>query len=262
MGSSDPDKLDLTAYRTDELVSSFASLISIPTALRTLLATVALSVVAALLTMAVFLASRGAASSVTWTGGLLYALFAGVILGIGGGLLRVMYRSITSSREILGLVTGMSRRIASDQAALRAGARQLPDPADLMRQVYQGILVPTVEKTARKTLGFLAPPLIAVLRTVIGPAVRGLSQLVNSSAITRQINSLIPSGAAVVGGTATHVEQWSQRVDATMSIADEVSGTISRRLTTLILVPAIGLFALVLLLTLLPIGVALIAGWI
>ena len=84
MGSSDPDKLDLTAYRTDELVSSFASLISIPTALRTLLATVALSVVAALLTMAVFLASRGAASSVTWTGGLLYALFAGVILGIGG----------------------------------------------------------------------------------------------------------------------------------------------------------------------------------
>lgn len=167
---TNPAKLDLARYRTSGLVGNLVELISVPHALRRVIVVMLYLGVAVCGTVAlVFI--RAELSGIGWLILCGYSLIAGFGLGILLGFLRVLSRALVSIEELLKIALKITENAADDCANLQSGSSRMPSAGELVEQVYEDVLVPTMEEAVSEAFGFIGRPILWLYRRSIGAAV-------------------------------------------------------------------------------------------
>lgn len=192
-------KLDLSRYRTGGLVGNLVELISVPHALRRVV------VVTLYLTTAVCFAIgvifyQATLSGIGWLVLCAYSLIAGFGLGILLGFLRVLSRALVSIEELLKITLKITESAADDYANLQSGATRMPSAGELVEQVYEEVLLPTMEEAVSEAFGFIGRPILWLYRRSIGAAVRYVIKKMARFSMTQE------QAVATVEETKQHIE--------------------------------------------------------
>jgi hypothetical protein len=164
-------KLDLSRYRTSGLVGNVVELISVPHALRRVIV-VTLYLSTAVCAAIGMIFAQATLSGVGWLALCAYSLIAGFGLGILLGVLRVLSRALASIEELLKITLNITENAADDYAKLQSGAIHIPSAGELVEQVYEEVLLPTIEEAVAEAFGFLGRPILWLYRRSVGAAVR------------------------------------------------------------------------------------------
>ncbi len=160
-------KVDLSKYPTGPLVEQISNLISVPAAFRRIMLTMLIVMLAAPHACA-FIMPMEELSGLLKTGVYSYAMIAGMGFGILFGILRVISIGMRSVQEILNIIPRITGQAATDYAQLQTGNMRMPTGGELMEQVYDEVVLPTVEKVASSAFGFLGTPLFWAYRRTLG----------------------------------------------------------------------------------------------
>lgn len=166
-----PAELDLSRYRSTELVENLTELICVPRSLVLVLltATVVGFLVVVTCGLVFYLSQVTAMRALV---GCAYALFAGMVLGFLLGLLRIASSALKNIETILRLLLETVRDVAADYQRYSSGAAVMPPAHELVERVYEGVLLPAIEEVVEGVFGILARPVLACYRWTIGGAVK------------------------------------------------------------------------------------------
>ena len=115
-------KLDLSRYKTDELASKIAEILSVPEAIRTVYITEAFTTLSLIVAIALVYAV-GDNALIPWLLSSVYALLAAVALGFVLGLIRVAGRLIDRIEDLLKLTLQTSLAVSHDNQAIQSGEK-------------------------------------------------------------------------------------------------------------------------------------------
>lgn len=165
-----PAELDLTSYRSEDLVAHLVDVVSVPGAVRKVLSTAAVATVLAAIACGLL---RGMAdlALLPWLAISVYALVACVVLGFALGLLRVVRSALAGVQGVLETSLDITTRAARDYQQLGAGRMKLPPGEQLFAQVHEQVLLPSLERAVSRSFGPLSTPLLWLYRRTLGSAV-------------------------------------------------------------------------------------------
>lgn len=168
-------ELDLTKYKTPELVSNLVSVISLPFSVKTVPLAAVLSCILALV-VAYFAFHDRIEAPMQWV----MIVATGVVaffLGGGTAIVMLLNRAIGSSMGLMDTSIALSEQVTRDSAAVSDGTQLPPKPSQVVQAFYDQILMPTVLGYAgdifliggivvwfyKKTLGWLVSKVASLL---------------------------------------------------------------------------------------------------
>ena len=169
----DDAKIDLSKYKTDELASKVAEILSVPESIRTVLRT-AICAILCLQVANFLLYVIEDKAMVAWLISSIYALAIGIVLGFLLGIVRTAGLFLRRADGILLLTLQTSRAVVNDYQAVRSGGKQMPSGSEIVMHVYNGVMLPAIEMSVAKSFGLFSVPLLWVYRRTIGGCVRYL----------------------------------------------------------------------------------------
>lgn len=223
---SSATKLDLSRYRTSGLVGHVVELISVPHALRRVIV-VTLYLSTAVCAAIGLIFAQAELSGVGWIVLCAYSLIAGFGLGILLGFLRVLSRALASIEELLKITLNITGNAADDYANLQSGTMQMPSAGELVEQVYEEVVLPTIEEAVSEAFGFLGRPILWLYRRSVGAAVRYVIKKMARFTMTQKQET------ATVEETKQHIgtlSKYSQHIRDYTTQAAEFVHRVSRRI--------------------------------
>lgn len=243
-------KLDLSRYRTDELASKIAEILSVPEAIRTVSKTTSFATIGLLIVNILLYVFVNNALT-PWLLSSVYALLAAVPLGFILGLVRVAGRLIDRIEDLLKLTLQTSLAVSHDYQSIQSGEKELPSAADIVAHVYNGIILPIIESTVTNSLGFVGTPLLWVYRYTIGKGIRFLIVRMKTSLLSDDEQAGVEKKTGevfqAVGGSITKIEN-------TINAALGYTQYVIQMLRRLFLRPCQFLFADVVVVALIPLA--------
>ncbi len=162
--------LDWSTYRVGSLAEHLVDLISLPLMFRRVIMATFITIVL-VLTGSVWLIPLSELNIVAKTGVVGYSMTAGLLLGVAIGLLRVVAIAMRSIEEIMRVILEMTNQAAADYERLQSGNARMPGGAELMEQIYEGVVLPVIQAAVSKSFGFLSRPIYWLYRRSVGAAV-------------------------------------------------------------------------------------------
>ncbi|MEZ6044686.1 MAG: hypothetical protein R3C11_03700 [Planctomycetaceae bacterium] len=246
-------KLDLSRYRTDQIASRVAEILSVPRAIRTLFNTWGFVVLVLLITNFV-LNGLGGHNWYIWIISFVYVLFITVPLGLCLGLIRVATDLLDRTELLLRLILETSVQVAHDYQKIREEGVRIPSAGEIVAHVYEHVVLPAAESAVSKSFGFLGRPLLWIYRYTIGKGVRYLIARIQSESVTEaeeiEIEQLATDAIEAIGENNSRIESI---LNGAMSYTQSVAGVLRR----IALRPLIILFVIVSTLALLPLLILL-----
>ncbi len=230
--------IDLAKYRTADLAERLTELISVPQAFRKILTTTC--ILAVLSTVACYLAHVH--SEITLTPLLCisaYSLATGVIFGLVLGVLRILATALQNIESILKIVLEITGMAAMEYEQIQEGTIRLPSGGELAEEVYEGVVLPVMERAVASAFGVLGAPLLWTYRRTAGSAVRYLIKRVSRTKITANDGQAFAQNAN--SGLAA-VAKYSETAKAFTSRASEFVGNIGRKIRLYTILPIYILF--------------------
>ena len=164
-------KLEFARYQTDALAARVAEILSVPSAVRLVFMTMCIVELMLLAVVAIlYFVSNG--SLLPWILCLIYVLALAAILGFALGLIRVARRFLDGSLDLCELLIEVSEQVAKDYQAMQAGDVEVPTAAEIVEQVYSGVLMPIIENSVAETMGVVGRPLLWVYGKTFGGVMR------------------------------------------------------------------------------------------
>ncbi len=231
-------KLDLSKYRSPELVDRIVELISIPKAIFKIFCFAILGAVAFLVVGC--LVFWGTDVSI-WVRVLLVAGFT-LIGFLCGGLFAIVWliqNALTNIEGVLTIMLDTTRLAAGDYSNVRSGETELPSSGELFQQSYEQILAPSLETATKKAFGFLSRPMLWIYRRSIGSIVKNVIRRVSSEKIDDTIQSTATTSK--LAGT----EQYSTQVESFAERAKRVVESVGGKLKFIALFPLYGLLFMI-----------------
>ena len=218
-----PAALDLSRYRTSELVGILVDLVGVPHAIRrVVLVTVVLGAAFCATTGTVFY--QATLSRIGWLVLCAYSLAAGFGLGMILGFLRVLSRALASIEGLLKLTLTITENAADDFARLQSGAARMPSAGVLVEQVHEDVLVPTLEVAISRAFGSLSRPLLWLYPRSIGVAVRFLiKKMARTSTASELGEAAVKATTSQVGALARYPEYIKDYTKHAAELVNRVS---------------------------------------
>ncbi len=165
-----PQKLDLSKYRTPELLSRTLDLINVPGAvLSVILFTVGFAILGAL---AFGLLGIGGIDRVFIIVLVVFGLISGLVSGLFWGIARLVFKTMDNMSEVLRLILETVTHASKDFQDLDTGRAEMPTASELAIASYDQVVLPTVEQAALASFGFLAVPFIWVYKISLNRGVK------------------------------------------------------------------------------------------
>lgn len=246
-------KLDLKKYRTGELTEQLTELISIPGAVFKVIVT-ALQVVSAAAGLIIILTFFTDLSGLLWLGLSLYLLLIALVIGLALGLLRVAYRSLGNIEAILCLIFDIAENVAVDSEQLQSGQVRPPTGSELIAQVFDDVVAPTLQKVLRAAFGLFGWPMYLIYHGTINKGVRMVLKRVEPE-LSEEQDAAISQGfeSGVVGSS-----KYSQHIKVFTERAAGVVGAIGVGIRSYIMRPVFIVFCVLVFVAFLPALVVLI----
>ncbi|MFC1597580.1 hypothetical protein ACFL5Q_06555 [Planctomycetota bacterium] len=242
-------KIDLAKYRTGDLAEQLIDLISVPKAFRRIAKATSfgafLSVVACCLIL-VYSEMTGVTSLIICA----YALAIGLIFGLILAVLRVLAAAAKNIESILQIVFEITGKVATDYEQVQIGKAQLPSGGELVEQVYDGVVLPVMEKAVASAFGVLQAPLLWTYHRTIGWAVRYVVRHVKRREVTAEDEQQLAEEAS--GGMAV-VARYSETIQAYTSSAAELVGNVGNKIRFFAMLPLYIVFFVSLTVAIVPI---------
>lgn len=224
--ADEPVVLDLSKYKSRELVQKVMDLISIQDAFGRLSIAIALAELATFIAMiALFYGSTF--GYVGWFLTCAYALVAGFVYGVVIGLLRIASAALGHLEEILRLNLEIGRTAIADAANLKSGKARPPSGAELIEMVHDQVMWPIVEEVISEMLGFVGKPLLWIYRRTIASAVRYVIKLVDRLSLTNERESQVQQKAKeALFDYAKYAESTDAYLVAGLGVVEKAGKTI------------------------------------
>lgn len=222
------EKIDLSKYRSAELVGNFVELISIPkAATKIFLSMLAVIALVALLFCGLYLYSGIAIG--WWVLLVVYGLIVGGVGGLLCGILRVIHQALNNIESILAIVLKITSQAADDYGDLSTGSRRMPSGGELMEQAYEEIILPSLEEAVGKAFGFLRRPMLWAYRRTIGSAVRFVIKKTNRAALEEspgKVDEIESQAKTVLSKTARYSDSIKAYTTKASSIVQSIGSKI------------------------------------
>jgi len=170
MNAEEPKELDLSKYRTDEVVDKISGVLGLVSALKITFGVVLLVVIGTiLLPSAIFNSFREYPVNYIWS-------FCGAVVGVMASV--IILPGILLSRILGGLVTTLELLVdileitLDDINELNSGSVVLPSARQLVQTGYRDIILPIIEDELKSYLPWFATPLIWIYDLIIGKFIR------------------------------------------------------------------------------------------
>ena len=210
-----PSEIDVSRYRTNEVVTRIAEVLSIPYATREVARRTLIAWICTAVTGASFI-TLGGVTGTLWLVLTAYALILGLPIGLAFGLLRLAERTLSRVEELLGVILELSEQVARDCQGVLAGTTCPPTAGQLIEMVYKTIVQPVVEAAAEANAGFLGGGLVWVYRQTVDRAVRVLLRRVSDLSLSDDSHSRwAERGVKWAEGGAEMMTQWEREFAAT-----------------------------------------------
>lgn len=222
----DAAKLDLKKYRTGELTEQLTELISIPGALYKIVVTtfVMFLVVSAVIALMIYFIE---ASGFVWFFVCVYSLLFALVAGFALGLLRVVYRSLGNIESILKLTLGIAQNAAADSEQLQSGKVRPPTGSELISQVYEDVVAPTLEKAVVSVFGWFGGPVYWIYNRTISSGIRLVLRRVSMPQLSEEQDAAISKGfEAGVTESSGYALQIQRFTDNAAGIVGTIGGGI------------------------------------
>lgn len=244
---SDEQRLDLSKYRTRELVEHLTELISVPAAILTvIMCCIAISSIAA--SFSAWLVWDDEIAKSIKAGIAFYSAICGAILGIGMGILRAFSRAIFNVEGVLRIILDTTLQAAHDYERLQSGSAIMPTSSQLIEQVHSEVISPAVEESVSAGLGVIGSPIVWMYRWTVRSAVNSLVRRVASRPVADDgyIANKTESGLRVVA-------KYSRRIERTVTVAGNFVAAISRNTRFVTLTPLYAVYLIAVLVACTPI---------
>jgi hypothetical protein len=242
-------RLDLSKYRTSELVGQLTELISVPKMfLRVGSFAILLGILAIVACCLIFAYSE--VNLIPWLTVCAYSLVIGLLLGVILGFLRVLARGMQNIEAVLRIGLEITGEAATDYEQLQTGEMQLPSGGELIEQVFREVVSPALEKAVANAFGILGRPLLWFYRLTIRSSVNYLLARVRRK-VTRAEHEQVVADKAVSGLGV--IAKYSDRITAVTEIALSIITKTGRTIRFFVMFPLYALFLAALLLATLPI---------
>ena len=251
-------KLDLKKYRTGELTQELTELISIPGAILKVFVTtiqVTLVVVVVVLLMLFFVEASG----LEWFFTSIYSLVMAVIAGFVLGLIRVVYRSLGNIEQILRLILGIAQNVAEDAGQLQSGEVRAPSGSELVAQVYDDVVAPTLQKVVAGVFGWFGGPLYWVYNRTINASIKMVLKRTQMPQLSEEEDAAIAQGfeSGVVESS-----RYSQQIQSFTDQAAGIVGSIGGGIRSYVMRPIFVVYCVLLMIAALPILIfRFFSGW-
>jgi hypothetical protein len=246
----DDAKVNLSRYKTNELVQKVAEILSVPESVRTVLKTTLFAIVF-LVTANSMLYATANRALIPWLLSTMYALAAAILFGFVLGLIRVAGLLVSRVENLLQLTLETSRAVVKDFPAIRSGAKRMPTAAEIVEHVYDGVILPAIETSVAKSFGIIGAPLLWIYRRTIGSSVRFLLTRMKTAPPTDdQPNELVPRTMGLMQDVADN----AARIEVALTNALGYTDYASKVLRRILLYPLQVVFVLFALLALVPLG--------
>lgn len=202
-------------------------LLSIPAAIRCVLNTTLVSGMTTVI-LAVLIWQLAPLGPMTLAGISLYLVVVSVFFGALAGLLRVVTRATGSLGAVLRLLLETTRMIAADYVRIHTGAATLPPAGELLEKVHSAVFLPVLEKTAAKSLGMLATPLLWVYRRTVAATLRRLVRKVSRELPEEDVMSQEIDEQQPEAQQAQEQQAEAQQADDGQGIREAVTSGMSR----------------------------------
>jgi len=254
-GTQEPDpaaKIDLAKYRTDDLAERLVDLISVPKTFRRIAKATsfgALLAVVACYLIVVYSEMSGITSLLICA----YALAIGLVFGLILAVLRVLAAAAKNVESVLLIVFEITGKVATDYEQIQTGNAQLPSGGELVEQVYDGVVMPVLEKVVASVFGFLSAPLLWTYRRTIGIGVRYVVKRFPRSQAAKEDEQQLADETK--GGMAA-MAKYSDTIRTYTSTAANLVGNIGDKIRFYAMLPLYVLFFVSLSVAITPIIVA------
>ena len=248
--------LDLSKYKSPELVDTLAGLISIPkTTFKVFLTVLVVAPLILVMDLVLFLFSG--ISWAGWLGVLAYALTVGVVSGILVGLFLAIRAALGNLESLVLVVLDISRRVSEDYAQVSTGKIKMPGPTELIKQIVTVILVPSLEEAVARSFGLLAKPALWMYRGILGLATRYVIKKTDQeeTTIERNTGQDTPGENEDPSAQETQSEK-QQKIESYLDHAQGVTERMAGRIRWFAMLPVFALLALSILLMQIPVFVA------
>lgn len=242
-------KLDLKKYRTGELTQELTELISIPGAIFSVLRTtaqVAFVVMLVVMLMLYFVEASG----FEWFLTSIYSLVIAVVAGFILGLIRIVYRSLGNIEQILRLIFGIAQNVAADAGQLQSGEVRAPTGSELVAQVYDDVVAPTLQKVVAGVFGWFGGPLYWVYNRTINASIKMVLKRTKMPQLSEERDAAISQGfeSGVVESS-----RYSQQIQAFTDRAAGIVGSIGSGIRSYVMRPIFVAYCVLLMIAALPI---------
>lgn len=250
--SQEPDptaKIDLAKYRTDDLAERLVDLISVPKTFRRIVKATsfgALMAVVACYLIVVYSDMTGITSLLICA----YALAIGFAFGLILAVLRVLATAAKNVESVLRIVFEITGKVATDYEQVQTGNAQLPSGGELVEQVYDGVVLPVLEKVVASAFGFLSAPLLWTYRRTIGLGVRYVVKRLPRSQRAKEDEQQL---AEETSAGMTAVAKYSETIQAYTSTAADLVGNIGSKIRFCAMLPLYVVFCVSLSVAITPI---------
>ena len=197
--------IDLTQYKTKEVASKIAEIVSVPENIRAVLWTALYSTIF-LVVLNSLICAVGNKATVVWMLSTIYALAIAVFLGFVLGLIRVVRQLVARSEKLLQLLLNLSHDVEKDFHAVNRGEKRMPTAIEIVEHVYNEVFLPVVETTVAKSFGIVRAPLLWTYHRTIGGCVRFLITRMKTTSLTRDEKSQIEREASNFAENISSIE--------------------------------------------------------
>ncbi len=246
-------KIDLAKYRTADLVDRLTDLISVPEALNKIAKTAPVAAVFVVVAY-VFVLWYAELTFISWIFVCIYSVMVGVVLGIVLGFFRVIATAMHSVESILRIVLEISGKAAVDYEQIQAGGVRMPTGYELIEQIYDDVVLPSIEQAVANGFGFLSWPILKAYRMTIGWAVRYFVKRLVRAQMDKEDDQQIEKMSGDALATIAH---YSERIQKFASSASDFVGKIGRAIRFYAMLPLYIVFGVALALATVPILVVL-----
>ena len=245
--------IDLSRYKTDELVSNVAEILSVPEAILTVVRTTGIAVVC-LLAVNSAVNVLGESSWFPWLVSSLYSLAIALLLGFGLGLIRVAAGLLSRVEALLQLTLEISLAAAEDVRAVSGGEKRMPNASEIVEHVYDEVILPAVETVVAKTFGIIGKPLLWVYRRTICEGVRFLIKRMKTESLSEEgRNEIEQESAALIRDLGEDASGIERAIDGAMGYTRAATGALRK----ILLLPMRTVFTVVATIAVIP----LLACW-
>jgi|GEM_PF-4698649 len=173
-----PETLDLSHYVDDKLVDRVLDMFGTPAQVMDLLKCVFWFAFLVPIAAFLYLKATGVVGIWSWVA-LVYAGLAGLFLGTIAAALWFARSIVAKSLALATLTAERSRLAVSDMRKVESGTMVVPSSGQLVVQMYEQVILPTLEHVIGEKFTYLKTPVLFLYRNSIGRIIRfALARLV------------------------------------------------------------------------------------